>query len=370
MAIIGLILNWIFSLIFGLLTLSMFLTRNFLRGFILLIAVVLLLPPVQSLIESQTGRSIPTPVRVIGVVVMVAIFGWSMAREKKTSIYFNPEAQAGMMEIYDSKLADWPPPYESRLVDTSYGKVHVIVSGPEGNPQILLLNAGQMAGWSWKTNVNALNQKFRTFAIDTIGEPGKSVLKDIDKFPQNGKDLADLYDEIRQKLGLEKVYIVGASNGGFIAANYAIYYPDRIEKMALLGPMGLTPSTNENIVRITLAQLYPLKPIQDGTMRWAFGEDPALIEQINDWFRLVMTGTAPQQPPPRTMSAEELRQVGVPTLLVLGKKDRLMGDLDAVRELASNVPGIEIVEIEAGHLMGMEKAEECNQLLLEFFTRP
>jgi pimeloyl-ACP methyl ester carboxylesterase len=47
-----------------------------------------------------------------------------------------------------------------------------------------------------------------------------------------------------------------------------------------------------------------------------------------------------------------------------------MGDLVAVRELASNVPGIEIVEIEASHLMGMEKPEACNQLILDFFGSP
>jgi hypothetical protein len=31
------------------------------------------------------------------------------------------------------------------------------------------------------------------------------------------------------------------------------------------------------------------------------------------------------------------------------------------------VPGIQIVEIEASHLMGLEAPETCNQLILEFF---
>ena len=44
-----------------------------------------------------------------------------------------------------------------------------------------------------------------------------------------------------------------------------------------------------------------------------------------------------------------------------------MLDLGKVKELASNVPGIEIVEIEASHLMGMEAPETCNQLILKFF---
>ena len=175
--------------------------------------------------------------------------------------------------------------------------------------------------------------------------------------------------EITNKLGVEKAYVVGASNGGFLALNYAIYYPERIEKMVLLGAMGLTPSTNENIMRITFSQMFPLKWVQDNTIRWSFGDDPGLRGQIDEWFRLVFQ-TAPQQSPPITMKAEELQQVKVPTLAVLGTQDNLMGNLGAVRTLASNVPGIEIVEIEASHLMGLEEPETCNQLILDFFETP
>jgi pimeloyl-ACP methyl ester carboxylesterase len=274
-----------------------------------------------------------------------------------------------MMAIYDAKLAQWPTPYETRYVETSYGKVHVIISGPEDAAPILLLNAGQMAGWSWITNVGALSEHYRTYAIDTIGEPGKSELSDITHFPQYGTVWADLLVEITDELGTEKAFVVGASNGGFLALNYAIHYPERVEKMALLGAMGLTPSTNENIVRIALSQMYPLNWVQDNTIQWSFGDDPELRAQIDEWFRLVFR-TAPQQSPPVTMKAKELQQVKVPTLAVLGTNDNLMGDLRSVRELASNVPGIEIVEIEAGHLMGMERPEECNQLILDFFGEP
>ena len=367
MAIVGLILSWIFSALLGALALSMFLTGNTMRGVLLVVAILLLLPPIQTLIKYQTGQTIPPLVRVAGAVVMVGLFGWSMSQDEKTSIYFTPQVQTEMMAIYDAKLAQWPTPYETKYVDTSYGKVHVIISGPEYAPPVLLLNAGQMAGWSWMTNVGALNEHYRTYAIDTIGEPGRSQLGDINHFPQNGLEWSDLLVEITDELGVEKAYIVGASNGGFLALNYAIHYPERIEKMVLLGSMGLTPSTNENIMRITFSQMFPLKWVQDNTFRWSFGDDPKLRTQINDWFRLVFQ-TAPQQSPPITMKVEDLRQVKVPTLAVLGTKDRLMGDLGAVKELASNVPEIEIVEIEASHLMGMEEPATCNRLILEFFA--
>jgi pimeloyl-ACP methyl ester carboxylesterase len=366
MAILGSILGWIFSILLGVLALSMFLTGNTPRGVLLLVAILLLLPPVHNLIKNQTGKTIPPLIYVVGAVIMVGLFAWMMSRQEKTSIYFTPEVQARMMAIYDAKLAQWPMPYEISYVSTNYGKVHVIISGPEDAPPVLLLNAGQMAGWSWKPNVGSLNERYRTFAIDTIGEPGKSELSDINHFPQNGAEWSDLLVDITDKLGVSKAYVVGASNGGFLALSYAIHYPERIEKMVLLGSMGLTPSTNQNIMRIAFSQMFPLKLVQCNTIRWSFGEDPELRSQIDEWFRLVFQ-TAPQQAPPRTMKPEELQQVKVPILAVLGTVDRLMGDLRAVRELASNVPGIEIVEIEAGHLMGMEKSEMCNQLILDFF---
>lgn len=366
MALVGSILGWIFGIVLSILALSMFLTGNTIRGIILLVAVLLLLPPVQMLIKSLTGQTIPPLIRIVGALVMVGLFGWMMSREEKTSIYFTPQVRTKMMAIYDAKLAQWPTPYETMYVDTAYGKVHVIISGPEEAPPILLLNAGQMAGWSWMTNVGALNEHYRTYAIDTIGEPGKSELSNINNFPQNGAEWSDLLVEITHELGAERTYVVGASNGGFLALNYAIHYPERIEKMALLGSMGLTPSTNENIMRITFSQMFPLKWVQNNTMRWSFGDDPELLSQLDEWFRLVFQ-TAPQQSPPITMKAEELQQVGVPTLAVLGTEDHLMGNLGKVRELASNVPEIEIVEIKASHLMGMEEPEKCNQLILEFF---
>ncbi len=43
------------------------------------------------------------------------------------------------MEIYDEKMMEWPIPYEDIFVDTEYGKVHVIASGPEDAPPMLLV---------------------------------------------------------------------------------------------------------------------------------------------------------------------------------------------------------------------------------------
>lgn len=121
--------------------------------------------------------------------------------------------------IYDQKIAEWPVPYEDLFIETTYGKVHVIASGPEEAAPLLLLHASGVAGWSWKFNAQALSEKYRIYAIDLIGDAGKSELASMDHVLENGRDQAELYKEISEKLGANKAFVAGASEGGFIASN-------------------------------------------------------------------------------------------------------------------------------------------------------
>jgi pimeloyl-ACP methyl ester carboxylesterase len=80
-------------------------------------------------------------------------------------------------------------------------------------------------------------------------------------------------------LGIEKAYVVGASEGGFIGTNFALYTSERVEKLALLGPMGYSGAF-QSIIRITFAQLFPLKPIQGSTFSWAFSDSAQLKDDF------------------------------------------------------------------------------------------
>jgi pimeloyl-ACP methyl ester carboxylesterase len=273
-----------------------------------------------------------------------------------------------MMEIYDARLEAWPVPYESIYVDTEYGQVHVIVSGPEDAPPLLLLHASAVSGVSWLYNVEELNKHYRSYALDTIGDVGRSVLSDLAHYPQDGQALSDLVSEVTNKLGVERAYVVGASQGGLIATNYALHAPDRVEKVVLLGPMGYA-GTNSSVLRIVLATFFPLKPVQDNTVRWAFGDDPVVLERYGDWLRMYMDGVFSQQARPTVFSSEKLRSLEVPVLLVLGENDNLVGDPDMAKKLVEEVAQIQVGVVETGHLLGVEHPDEVNALIIDFFER-
>jgi pimeloyl-ACP methyl ester carboxylesterase len=365
MGFVFLVLSWLFSILFGLFAVSMLLMGNLLQAIPLIGLVLLLLPPAKALAYNLTGISLSPLVRILSIVALLALFVLLGNVNKATSIYKSPEVEARLMEIYDARLEEWPVPYESVLVDTAYGKVHVIISGPEDAPPLLLLHASGVAGWSWLYNIEELSQHYRTYVIDTIGDAGKSVLSDFNNYPQDGQDQSDLYTEITEKLGVERAYVVGASEGGFIGTNYALYAPERVEKLALLGPMGYA-GTNASVLRIMLAQFFPLKPVQENTFRWAFGDNPKLEEGFGEWFRLLMAGVFPHKARPTKFAAEQLQSLDVPVLLVLGEKDNLVGDPENARALAQDIPDLRVEVLDTGHLIGVEQPEQVNALILEF----
>jgi pimeloyl-ACP methyl ester carboxylesterase len=256
-------------------------------------------------------------------------------------------------------------------VDTQYGVIHVIASGPEDAPPMMMLHASGVSSWSWKFNVEGLSQYYRTYAIDTLGDVGKSEYADLNHIMRTGEDQATLYVEIADQLGIEKSVVVGASDGGAIASHYALQYPNRVEKLALMGPMGYAGAT-ESIIRIAFAQFFPLKSVQRSTFLWAFSDSDKLIEEFGEWFTMTMTGYTGGtiRVAPAMLSAEQRQSFQMPVMFIFGTRDNLVGDPQAAKELVQDVPDVRVEIVEAGHLMGGEIPEECNQLILDFFAAP
>jgi pimeloyl-ACP methyl ester carboxylesterase len=263
-------------------------------------------------------------------------------------------------------MQGWPVAYEDVFLDTQYGKIHVIVSGPEDALPMLLLHASGVASWSWKYNVKALSQNYRIYAIDLIGDAGKSEFATLEHVMETGQDQASLYTEIMDKLGINKAYVVGASEGGFIGTNLALYAPERVHRLVLLGPMGYAGAL-QSVMRITFAQMFPLKSVQTATFSWAFSKSSFLQEEFKEWFPLLMNSTFPKKVAPLPISVEQRQSISVPVLFVFGERDNLVGDPQKARELVQDISDVDVKIVPAGHLMGAELPDEVNGYILDFF---
>jgi pimeloyl-ACP methyl ester carboxylesterase len=86
--------------------------------------------------------------------------------------FTSSEAERQYVAACDEVLALWPIPVTNLTVSTPFADTHVIASGPEAGPPLVLLHATGMSGTGWFPNAGALGRMHRTFAVDIANEPG------------------------------------------------------------------------------------------------------------------------------------------------------------------------------------------------------
>jgi pimeloyl-ACP methyl ester carboxylesterase len=156
----------------------------------------------------------------------------------RPSIYWSEAGRRAVRSWYDDRLANFPVPVASRMVDTRFGPTHVIESGPSDGPPLVILhgldlNAAAMAGL-----IAPLSGRRRVLGIDTIGDLGLSAEV---RPRRRGPAYADWLVEVFDGLGLTgPVDLAGFSFGGWMILKLASCRPDRVARLALIGGGGLT----------------------------------------------------------------------------------------------------------------------------------
>jgi pimeloyl-ACP methyl ester carboxylesterase len=152
--------------------------------------------------------------------------------------FVTEETRAKLMSIYDEALRQWPVPYETSFVATRYGQTHVIASGDPASPPLVMTHPAAVGGFVWSSIIAPLSEKRRVYALDTIGDVGRSELADPDRYPKKGRDYSAWLDDAYEHLEITQADVVAGSMGGWIAMNHAISTPNHVRRLVLLGPMG------------------------------------------------------------------------------------------------------------------------------------
>jgi len=274
-------------------------------------------------------------------------------------------------KIDDVELDSWPVPHETFTVPTRYGETFIVASGPKDAPPLVLISAMGVNSAMWTPNVAELGRDHRTYALDTIGDLGKSALHNQDLYPKNGQAYSEWLVDVFDELGIEQADVIGASMGGWITMNHAIYAPERVRRIVLLGPMGLPSwwTTLKVMSHLWSVLLFPTRSNIDRIIRWALGDDPQVHGAFADFMRMgVYSWKRLRVAPPLNLSDDQLRKIKSPALLMLGERDNVIGDARAVGDRAKRLISHVQVEIipDAGHVMSTEKPEFVNARILGF----
>ncbi|MFG2138288.1 alpha/beta fold hydrolase [Streptomyces sp. NPDC048650] len=145
---------------------------------------------------------------------------------------------------YDAVLDRWPGPVDRLDLTSAYGTTRVTAYGPEGGePLVLLHGGGGATSTVWFANAAGPGRTRRIYAVDRIGEAGRSVRGD--RPLRSTDDLHAWLDGVLDDLGLDRPDLCGHSYGGWIALTHALRAPRRVRKLVLLDPTqcfaGLRP---------------------------------------------------------------------------------------------------------------------------------
>jgi pimeloyl-ACP methyl ester carboxylesterase len=281
---------------------------------------------------------------------------------KYSSIFKTAGDEAKYMAAYEAVLALWPVPYESFDVPTRFGKTHVIASGPKKAQPLVLLHATSASATMWFPNIADLSRNYRTYALDTIGEPGKSVISNP---PQKRSDYALWLTDVFNHLNIAQADVVGASYGGWVTMNLALYAPERVKKIVLLSPpAAFVPFNKMYMLRIIPSMLFPIRFFINNSIRPLFVRRPNGIyfEQLALAAKCKYKEVFPTE-----FTDDELRQIKTPALLLIGEKEVIHSARKAIDRAKQLMPDIQAEMIpEASHILSMDQPEIVNERILSF----
>jgi pimeloyl-ACP methyl ester carboxylesterase len=234
----------------------------------------------------------------------------------------------------------------------------------EGRPLLFLHAAGGAGVWH-----EFLERLSAGFDVVAPAHPGFGP---SDELPEV-EDMTDLvyhYIDVIDRLGLERPDIVGASFGGWIAAELAVAAPDRVGSLTLLGPVGLRLPDHP------VADLFLMAPEQLGPALFADPDRAAamfpagdpdvedILAAYRDQTALARFGWTPFLSNPKL--ERRLRRILAPTQVVWAADDAIVPMAHGHR-YADSIPGARLTVVEdCGHAMYLERPAEFASIVGDF----
>lgn len=283
--------------------------------------------------------------------------------KKKLPIFNSPEGLAKYTAAYEAMFSLWNVTHKAVDVKTSYGSTHINACGPVDGYPLVLLHAAGLSSTLWFANIADLSTKHRVYAVDTIGDAGKSVAKRLLEKPG---DYAKWLCEVFDGLNIERSNLMGLSYGGWLTLNMALTHPDRLQKIILLAPAASFCPLGVITKLILHLSEFKIGPPARSILKAALSKGTVLEET----FVHLVENTRYCRPAtiyPTVFTDQELRRIDLPTLLLIGSGEKIYNPEKAISRAKRLMPNLtaEIIP-DAGHLLIMDQPEVINSRILQF----
>jgi pimeloyl-ACP methyl ester carboxylesterase len=294
-----------------------------------------------------------------------------------TPSVYGPQGRSAWLDV------DWRKHQRWVMLDDQ--PVNVIELG-DGPPLVFV--HGLSGSWpNWLEQLPAFAAEHRVIALDLPGF-GHSPMP-TERISISG--YARLLDRLLDTLEIDAAAVVGNSMGGFVGAELAISFPQRVERLVLVSAAGISTYDHRGAVR-TVPVLRRAERMLTAYTAWMASKSDTVARRprLRDATLNVVARHPSRLPAP--LAAELLRgsgkpgfiqaleanldydfrerlpEIACPTLIVWGEDDRVITARDAAvfEELIPN--SRVVMYADTGHVAMLERPTEFNALLEEFLS--
>ena len=272
----------------------------------------------------------------------------------------------------------------SRFVDVEGVRVHYQEAGDANAPVLVLIHGSASSTLVWsKVFLRLAAAGFRVIAIDMLGfgYSGK---------PRNGEytiaGQASLLVGLLDRLKIKRATLVGSSYGGAVAATCALDYPQRVDKLVLIGTVNNNRPLDYKLMRVFSSRVFGdvVSPLLIGSrsllrrrMKRVYDRHEWVLDERRvDARHLPLRASSTQRAIIRTVRCWDAERISrdahlikQPTLLLWGENDIEIPLADGER-LHNQIPGSRlIVFLNCGHVPHEEYPGEFTNVVADFVTQ-
>lgn len=304
--------------------------------------------------------------------------------------------------VYGPELEGFDYPFPVRRFESTSQGVKLRMAYMEVRPEqpngrtVVLLHGKNFTAATWERSIRVLAQAgYRVVAPDQIGF-GKSTKPA--HYQYSFQQLAHNTRALLASLGIRRAILVGHSTGGMLAVRHALMFPQEVDRLVLVNPIGLEDWKAEGVPALTVDQWYQRelgvtaqrirayeqatyyagqwRPEFEAPVQMLAGLFQGPGRELVAWNSALLYDMICTQP-----VVYEFERLNVPTLLLIGQRDttaigkdlappevaaRLGRYPELGRRAAQRIPGARLVEFPGlGHAPQIQDPEAFHKALLK-----
>lgn len=264
---------------------------------------------------------------------------------KNNKAFKTQQGRDEVLKYSDMLLEKLTIPYERLNINTRHGNTFCIAAGEISAPPMVLLHGSSMNSCMWVSDILKYYQQYRVYALDIPGEAGRS---DERQLPFTTSDFDDWLYDVLNGLLISKAVVIGASLGAWLAAKFAIRYPEKVDKLVLLCPAGIGTQNK----KIIFAALFYMIFGEKGRRKLfkIINGNVDMPEIILKFQILIGKNFNIRKEHIPIFSDEELIRLTMPVFLFVGAKDIMLHSIETADRMKKLVPNARInILPEGGH---------------------